>query len=198
VGVYTGSTRAAARKSETQYDITLALILFVVIMISGCQSFIKLQAWPPPYSLPAGSTIVINQELSVAENSVSVWIQYGEVVDRKDIDVNYAHCYFELYSLQSIERVIKKDIVTIRKFVNTREYVYNGALLYASLAQVNGDSGAPMAEIYTTNIYLQSDKQPDLYRLVCALWEDPASGRYLTVNQIQEALGNIVTLRQSE
>jgi hypothetical protein len=166
--------------------------------MSGCQAFTELQAWPSPYSLPAGSTITINQNLVVSPNSVSVWIQYGKVMDRKDVDVNDAHCYFELYSLQLVASAIKKDIVTIRKIVNTRDYVDNGALVYASLAQVNGDSGAPMAEIYSTNIYLQSDKQPDLYRLICAHWEDPASGTYLTIPQMQETLGNIADFDQAK
>jgi hypothetical protein len=168
------------------------------LLLSSCQSFINMQAWPPPYSLPAASIVSINQELIVAPNTVSVWVQYGKVVDRRNIKLSYANCRFELYTLQAIERKIVPDEVLIRKFVNTTDYVSKGYGMVASMVDASGNGGAPMAEIYSTNIYLKSDKQPDLYRLICELWEDPASGSYLTIAQIQETLGDIATLHRSD
>jgi hypothetical protein len=172
-------------------------VLMAVLLLSACQSFINLQAWPPPYSLPAESGIAINQDLTIAPNAVAVWIQYGKVLHRRDVNLSYANCRFELYTLQAVERTIYKDEARIEKFVNTTDYVSSGFFTLASLADASGDGGAPTAGIYSTNIYLQSAKQPDLYRLICEHWDDPASGSYLTIAQIQETLGNIATLHQS-
>lgn len=175
-----------------------AMISTVALLLSGCQSFLALQAWPPPYSLPQGSSISINQELKVSPHAVSVWIQYAKVVNRKHVNDYNPNCHFEFYTLLPVERTIQKDQVTIRKFVNTQDYVSSGAIRYASLVDVNGDGNAPMAAIYTTSIYLKSEKQPDLFRLVCEHWEDPASGTYLTIEQIQETLGAIATFHEPE
>ncbi|MGD8939785.1 MAG: hypothetical protein PVJ72_10425 [Gammaproteobacteria bacterium] len=172
-------------------------VLMAGLLLSGCQSFINLQAWPPPYSLPAGSGVSINRDLSVAPYAVSVWIQYGKVLRRRDVNLSYANCRFELYTLQAVERTIYKGEARIEKFVNSTDYVSSGFFTFASLVNVSGDDGASTAGIYSTNIYLQSAKQPDLYRLICEHWDDPASGSYLTIAQIQEALGNIATLHQS-
>jgi len=174
-----------------------AAVLQVAIFLSGCKAFGNLQAWPPPYSLPSGSSITINQELVVVPNAVSVAIQYGKAVDKSDVKLSHAHCRFELFTLQAERRTIYKDEVTIRKFVNSTDYVSKGFGMYASLAEVSQNGGAPMAAIYSTTIYLKSEKQPDLYRLICEHWEDPASGTYLTITQIQETLGTVATFHQT-
>ena len=177
----------------------LVVLVFILhSILSSCQSFIDLQAWPPPYSLPAGSTISINKPLVVAPNSVSVWIQYGKVVKRRDIDESYAHCRFELFTIQPLERTIQPGEVVIKKMVNTTDYVSNGAVMLASMVDVFGSSDSPMAAIYSTNIYLKSQKQPDLYRLICEHWEDPSAGTYLTISQIQEALGDIAIFHPAQ
>ena len=178
---------------------SLVVLVFVLhSILSSCQSFIDLQAWPPPYSLPAGSTISINQPLVVAPNAVSIWVQYGKVVKRRDIEESYAHCRFELFTIQSLERTIQPDEVIIKKIVNTTDYVANDVVILASMVDVFGSSDSPMAAIHSTNIYLQSQKQPDLYRLICEHWEDPSSGTYLTIGQIQEALGDIAIFHQTQ
>lgn len=170
-----------------------ALILIVTLLAGGCGSFINLQAWPAPYSIAAGSKISINQDLTVPPEAVSVWLQFGKIADRRNIRVRYPNCRFELYTRKPGEQTILKDEVTITKFVHSNDYVSNNNNTFASLADFS-DSGGPMAEIYTTEIYLKSEKQPDLYRLLCEHWEDPSSGVFLTMDQIREALGDIATI----
>ena len=173
----------------------LSILLAITIIISGCETLTTLEAFPPPYSLPVGSTLSINQDLTVAPNSVSVWIQFGKVVSRKDVDLSLPNCHFEMYTLRLVEQTIYKDEVAITRFVNRSEYVSNGNVMYASLVADADDGGGPMAEIFRSEIYLKSAKQPDLFRLTCEEWDDLFNGIYLTVDQIQQALGKIATFK---
>jgi len=178
--------------------IALLPVFCVTLVLSGCESFVKLSALPPPYSLPAGSRLYINQDLTVDPNSVSVWIQFGKVVNRNDIDLDSANCHFELYTIKPVAQTIYKDDVVINRFVNSNEYVSKGPLMYASLAADAEDGGGPMAQILRTEIYLKSEKQPDLYRLTCEVWDNLFNGAYLTMDQIQQTLDNIATLHAAE
>ena len=179
----------------------LLLVLLIALEISGCESFIKMEALPPPYSLPSGSSLAINQDLTVPPNSVSAWIQFGKVANRRDIDLDSPNCHFELYTIKPEAQTIYKDHdVRITRFVNNNEYVSNGHIMYASLrADADADNeGGPMAQIFRTEIYLKSSKQPDLYRLSCEVWDDPFNGVYLTIDQIQQTLGGIATFHSPQ
>jgi len=61
-------------------------------------------------------------------------------------------------------------------------------------ATMFGNDGGPMAEIYRTYLYVKSSTQPDVVRFMCEYWEDPTDGAHLSVEQIQQALGNIVLI----
>ena len=169
------------------------VILGTAILLGSCESFLKMAAWPEPYSIPRG-TIFINQDLPIKPNEVSVWIQFGKIVDRRNIKKRYPNCHFELFTLKPTNRSIYKDNVQIIKFVHNTDYVAASNIMLASLVQISSD-GNPMVEIFTTNIYLISEMQPDLYRLVCEHWEDPSTGIFLTMQQIRETLGGIATIQ---
>jgi hypothetical protein len=174
----------------------LFTISLASVSLAGCTMS---SAFPPPYSVPAGSTITINKELPVKPNSLRVTMQYGKIIDRSDVESYYPNCHFELYTLSDEPRTIEPDEVTITRFVNQTHLVSSGMLMYAGLAISGGfggnDGGPPMAEVYVTDIYLHSEKQPDLYTLTCQHWEDPYDGDYLTMSQIQEALGDLATIK---
>jgi hypothetical protein len=42
---------------------------------------------------------------------------------------------------------------------------------------------------------LQSEKQPQLVELKCAVYADPVLSNFVSVNEIQKTLGDIATLR---
>jgi hypothetical protein len=56
-----------------------------------------------------------------------------------------------------------------------------------------GDS-SPIIE-YVTELYIHSDKQPDIRRLACSHWNDPIDDQHLTVEQIQMTLGKIAIIK---
>jgi hypothetical protein len=47
---------------------------------------------------------------------------------------------------------------------------------------------------YATLMYLNSDKQKDVYRLTCQHWEDVMDDRHLTISQMRGAMGDVFTL----
>lgn len=186
----------SGRITSNKWSIFLTAVAASAYFLIGCETFIKIQAWPAPYSIPAGSVVTIHQDLTVKPHEVSVWIQFGEIADRKNIKVRYPNCRFELFTIKPTVQTIYKDQVKIIKFVHTTDYVMNDNIMFASLTNVASD-GDPMVEVFTTEIYLKSKKQPDLYRLICEHWEDPATGVFLTMQQIRETLGNIATIQET-
>lgn len=177
------------------YFLFLILSPLVVLTLAGCESFWNMRAWPPPFSVSAGSMISINKELEINPNEVTVWLQNGQVMERRYIKVRQPNCRFEIYTIKNIIQIIHKDEVEIIKFVHDKEYVSNKAKIVASLLS-NQESASPTAEVYMTEIYLKSKKQPDLFRLICEHWEAPSEGTYLTMNQIQNTLGEIATIKE--
>jgi len=47
---------------------------------------------------------------------------------------------------------------------------------------------------YATLMYLNSEKQKDVYRITCQHWEDVMDDRHLTIKQMRQAMGDVFTL----
>ena len=58
-----------------------------------------------------------------------------------------------------------------------------------------GSEGPPSHVPFTTSMYLESPRQPEILRISCSHWEDLADGRHLTVDQMRQAMGSIFSLR---
>ena len=50
---------------------------------------------------------------------------------------------------------------------------------------------------YVTLLYLNSDKQKDVYRMSCQHWESVMDDRHLSITQMRQAMGDVFTLQLS-
>jgi hypothetical protein len=64
-----------------------------------------------------------------------------------------------------------------------------------SLAQVGDfkDDG-PTFQSFSTRMDLRSEKQPNIFRLSCARWDDPGRGDHLSIAEIRRTLDGVFTL----
>ncbi len=180
--------------------INLATIFSLLLTVSSCQAAgISIDIEKSPYyAIPAGSTLTLNREITFPADVVSVFIFNGQIVPRPTIDVYKPHCKFELYDMKPQSQTIQPDTFTIRKTVYFDAMYTPGSFFHTGFVLNRYTDGGPSYQPYTTYMYLQSDKQQNVYLLSCLHWEDPVEARYLTVAQIKQALGGMMTLKLND
>lgn len=153
----------------------------------------------PNYRVPANSHIHLNKTLTILPYSARVYLQYGKVVTPKELDQYYEHCWFLSWKVLETSQTIEPDTFVIIETQQNEDYVKlptRVQLAAISFRFADTDpGGGPTAIEYLTEFYLHSDKQPDIRRLVCNHWGDPAMGEHLTVAQMQSALGDIAQIK---
>ena len=55
-------------------------------------------------------------------------------------------------------------------------------------------SDGPSHLTFSTTMYLESQLQPDVFRMDCKRWDWPPTGEFLSINEMREALGDYFTL----
>ncbi len=172
------------------------LTALLISIIGACAQTPVRDASSVFYSIPAGSQLRLNQPLQIAPESVSVFMQHGRLIAEPLIDRYQPYCKFELYSMSETARRVAPDSFVVEKVVDETELTTQSppdpaAGLLAGLMLV---SDTPSIYTYATHLYLHSEIQPDVYRLSCMHWEDVQDDNYLTVAQMREAMGDILTL----
>ena len=161
--------------------------MIAALAVNGCVSI----GGAPTFMLPAGSKVQVTQDLS-AVGGTRVSIQYGRVMPRKEITLVDPHCQFYLYRSREEMRdpvVIKPGTFTVTRTFQRRDYTWaNGA----QFAFFTGD-GDPTRHP-TTIMELSSGQQPKVRDLRCAIWGTTYVEGYLTIEQMQTTLGDLVKL----
>lgn len=176
------------------------LTALLISMIGACAQTPVRDVSSVFYSIPAGSVLHLNQPLQIAPESVSVFIQQGKLIAEPLIDRYQPYCKFELYAMSEAARQVAPDSFVIEKVVDEIELTTQlqtrpAAALLAGLMLV---SDTPSIYTYTTHLYLHSEIQPDVYRLSCMHWEDVQDDNFLTVTQLREAMGTLLTLELAQ
>ena len=152
------------------------------------------------YTIPEGSRLILNQPLTIEPEYASVLFQNGKQITNANIDIYKANCSFETYTLSKTKTIIQPDTFLITKVVDEMLSVSLEQLKFARLDfSMDGTLFAegPSNYNYTTTMYLKSEKQPDVLRMSCTHWESILYDRYLTTEQVRQALGVVFTLKIS-
>lgn len=167
--------------------IPMRLITIVsVLFITACSGLGR----SPDASLPDGSIITLNQPVTVPRNQVAASVRGGFIGTQQDFE---GSCRLELWTLSSEPRVIEPDEFVVERTNWRREY-FGGFHPMNSYASVRIGEG-PNLFWYITFINLSSEKQPDIFRLRCRhLQQSENFPNYLTVQQIQTIVGDVMTL----
>ena len=173
-----------------------ALLVILILAVSSCQTVDVSDADSPFYSIAAGATLTLNQDLIFYRNKIRKYIQYAEIVSYSDLETSNAYCQFELFEKKPVTQTIKADIFIVKRSDYQEVRRKARPLIYASLNSANFiRTEAPLSYIeYSVFLYLNSDAQKNIFRLICINWDDAHTGEYLTVNEINGILGPIMSL----
>lgn len=168
---------------------TLALLV-PILLLSACAQPEIHKYDSPYYKIPVGSSLTLNQDIIIPAGQARTLIQYGKMVaKRNQIDQYYPWCEFEVRTLNEEDQVIQPDQFRISRL--SKEFRYSSrSIMYASLA----DNDYSRLIGYATVMYLQSDKQPDVYRMTCLYWTDDNLDDHLSKNQISDTMGQVFSL----
>lgn len=172
---------------------SIPLFLLTLLILTACQMPpITDRENSPYYEIPTGSTLTLNQPITIPEGLASMYMQDGVIKPLELIDEYYPHCIFEVNNITVEKQTIEPDTFTIYRMELDEEVVSIQPYPIAGLRKVSGISYFE----YITTLYLKSDKQPNVLRLTCLHREDLSDNlQHLTVSQIRKVIKGIFSLR---
>jgi len=173
------------------------LLVLIMMSLSACATG-PVPVSSPYFRIPAGSKLVLKQELTIPPNAGRVYIQYGKVVTPKEKDDWHAHCWFLSWNVLDQAQIIKPDTFTITQSQQLEEVVQlETPKQFAAIRVGFGmhQDGGPMALVYSTEMRIHSDTQPEIRRFICSHWENPVRANHLTVADMQKTLGQIAEIQ---
>jgi hypothetical protein len=170
------------------------LLIMIVLFASGCQTPVARDETSPLFVVPVGSTLTLHRPLRIPPNDAGVYIQYGRVLAYNQVDAYYAHCDFEVRTRRAVAQTVRPDTFGITRVVQDTSLVDSGTKQLAAGAKFR-PYGDIAHLVYATEMYLRSASQPDVLRLTCAHREPPEEGDHLSIAQIRQALGELMSLQ---
>ena len=153
------------------------------LLIAACQSLPQVDA-----HTPAITKVTLKQDFPIRPDRSNEYIQGGEIRPYESIEQYYTHCKLELREIADNERIIKPQTFNVTRIYRQEEFVGFRKMMLAG----DGDSGLIMS---TTYLFLQSEKQPDIFRLSCMRQDESFYARHVTIEEMRDTLGNLISLQ---
>jgi hypothetical protein len=165
-------------------------VLVVSLLLVACQA-LDYEGQAPAYRIPTGTVLELHRDLIVPPGQAGVNIQGTAIGDRYRYD---AVCRLEVLTVDDSPRPVRTDHFTVERVGREWEIFSNRAsgLRYVALFERDG----PHLLLFTTFLYLRSERQPDVFRLACGhLQNSDQNPRHLTVAEIRATLAPVMTLQ---
>lgn len=159
------------------------VVLSGMVLTSGCAS----TSGSPTFMPPAGSQVEVTQELRNPVSGARLFIQHGKVQRRSKITVQDPYCQF--FSNRSRAEMSDPLVIRPQIFSITRSFQQRG-FSWAYDVQIAGDVSTDMSTV----MELDSDKQPDIFQLICQRWGSRRLDGYLTINEMKTTLSGLVNI----
>jgi hypothetical protein len=168
--------------------------LFAIpLLLAACQSLPGYEYPTAPTPQPELTRVTLNQPLRIRADYASVYIQDGRVRPTNTAAEYHPHCIFELRTVAPVARTVQPETFRVTGIRRDRYMAGMDGLLLAGLAFGGGGDYNPVMS--TTTISLHSDRQPDVFRLSCQQLDEPFRAHHVTVAEMQQTLGDLLTLQ---
>ncbi|MEZ5541545.1 MAG: hypothetical protein R3F42_05820 [Pseudomonadota bacterium] len=163
----------------------------LALLLGACQSLPGYQRPTGPTPQPELTGVTLNQPLTIRADYASVYIQAGRVRPTNSAAEYQPHCILELRTVAPVERTVQADRFSVTGIHRDRFMAGTAGLQLAALTLDGGDYNPVMS---TTTLMLHSDRQPEVVRLKCQQLDEPYWAHHVSVAEMQQALGRIMTL----
>ena len=175
-------------------------LLVVAVLLTGCQPPQVRDPDSPYFLPPVGSRLVLEEPITVPGGKAAVYIQAGKALRYSGLDRYDPHCKFELRTVSAERRRVAPDTFLVHKverFSFSVERRQAGAVRVATQGGIrigSENDGGPFVEVMTTRLSLQSERQPEVFRMECSHWDDFNFPDHLTLNQMRSTLKGLFTI----
>ena len=168
---------------RTSYLLAVSILL---VLTTGCQDtgHARHATLTPAQQV---HTVTLNRDFTIRADRASEYIQDGEVRSYDKITEYYPHCIFGLREITPAAYTVKPDTFSVQR-VHLDQFVRG---FIEIMVAGDGDYGFIMS---TTDFYLHSDRQPEVFRLSCQQLDASFEARQPTLDEMQQTLGELFTL----
>jgi hypothetical protein len=153
----------------------LILLTLAASLISSCQSMHSNDPNSLFFSIPEGSTLSLDKEMTISSSNTHGTIQAGKLINddaREFYDIN---CRLDFKKFGP--RTIEPEEFSITRTEDGQNWISQPSILR-----------------FYTEVYLASNKDTDIIKMVCQIYGD-ANDRNFTVAEMQTALGDFINIK---
>lgn len=165
------------------------ILLAIPLLLVACQ-VLDSEDQSPAYQVPSGTLLELHQDLVIPPDQAGVEIRGTSIGDRYRYN---AVCRLEVWTISDAPRTVRADRFHVERI--GREWQIFSSRVSDLRPVALFDSDGPHLLWYATFLYLHSEQQPDVYRLVCGhLQNSDQNPRHLTVSEIRTVLAPVMSL----
>lgn len=166
-------------------------VVALLLLLAACQ-VLDAEDYVRAFHIPAGTALDLHQDLTIPPDQAGGFIQGTRIGDRYRYD---AACRLEVRTVASSARVVRADRFIVERVSRAWEIFSSRVVGLRYVRFAHSFEEGPHLLTFTTYLYLHSDRQPEVFRLVCSHLQDSAQNpRHLTVAEIRTVLAPIMTL----
>ena len=163
------------------------LLCSILLLLNACQDTANVRHSSQPPAVQQLHTVILNREFTIRADRASEYIQDGEMRPYDKISEYYPHCIFGLREISASARTVKPDSFTVQR-VHQDRFISG----FLKLVVAGGDDFGHIMS--TTDFYLHSDRQPEVFRLSCQQLDASFEARQPTLEEMQQTLAGLFTL----
>lgn len=173
-------------------------VLLSAAMLTSCAAPV-IDETSQYYGLPVGTTVVLQQDLTIPSGNARVFMQFGKVVAKTRLKTYQASCNFEQHDVSDGTAVIRADRFRITAVARGEDLVVQkGGLRYASFRIADDGSNVSMVNLYI-RYALSSPTQPQVMHLTChGGFAMPNDAELPSQIDVQRAVGGLVSFELPE
>jgi len=188
-----------------QHPFTIILLL----LVASCSG--RTPTVPP---VSHSATVQINQSYDSLPNYSRIYFQAGKRIAKTELDRWTTYCRLHVYNPDMDADYItsvaagKFEVVSVRNQIEVTENYFSSPDFYAtpgsgfsvSKASWRGDrfmDRLPSYYLYRVNMKLVSPDQPDVQSLICSRKWSTYGNYYPALDEIRQALGNLIEITPS-
>lgn len=178
----------------------------LLVLLGGCASTPVTDTKSPYYVPTPGSRVVVHQRLEVPPETRRVFLQFGKIVAKHDLDEYYPNCDFEIASLAKEPRYIEPGTYTVTRVQQRVDsIVSNGPVMVAALdtarlfGGMDSQNDGLSSQFEEVRMFLKSDSPSELRKLSCrGAIAEPVDMVLPTLADMRRALGDFASLAVPE
>jgi len=174
------------------------MVLVFSVVLQGCLYKTSDNEHSPYFSISPGAEIILHKQVEIPRHQVAIYVQNGELKTYRDTNKYQPNCKFEVYTMSDQPRVVEADVFKVKRVVDEIETAKSGAKQQFASLQLSMLLDHSVVFNYATMMYLESEKQLDVYRMTCQHWEDIRDDQYLSVAEIRAAMGKVFSLNLAD